>query len=346
MITIVPIEESAKWDSIVKSFDRYDVYYLSCYAKAYERIGDGKPLLFYYESDTAKAMNVVMKRDIAESKPFLGKLEKNRWFDLSTPYGYGGFWIEGEDCESLEKEYVELCKEKGYISEFIRFHLYTKYTDVFEGKIESCTGNVVCPLDPDMEDIIKGFEHKVRKNMKRAHTAGLQVEIDEEGRRLKDFLDVYYGTMDRKDAKSYYYFPEEFFHTINELKENTVYIHVLYEDKVISTELILYGKENGYSFLGGTDSRYFHLRPNDFLKVEAIKWLKEKGLKRFVLGGGYGKDDGIFRFKKSFAPDNIRRFYIGKRIFNREKYDEIMAIRNGERGFQCNNGFFPQYREF
>ena len=123
--------------------------------------------------------------------------------------------------------------------------------------------NVVCPLDPDMEDIIKGFEHKVRKNMKRAHTAGLQVEIDEEGRRLKDFLDVYYGPWTERMPNPTIIF-RRIFHTINELKENTVYIHVLYEDKVISTELILYGKENGYSFLGGTDSRYFHLRPNDF----------------------------------------------------------------------------------
>lgn len=37
-------------------------------------------------------------------------------------------------------------------------------------------------------------------------------------------------------------------------------------------------------------------RANDFLKFEVIKWAKEKGFKNYVLGGGYGTDDGIFQY--------------------------------------------------
>ncbi|MFK4998691.1 GNAT family N-acetyltransferase [Bacillus sp. N9] len=89
------------------------------------------------------------------------------------------------------------------------------------------------------------------------------------------------------------------------MKGNFVYIHVLNEDKVVSTELVLYGSENCYSFLGGTDRNYFKLQPNTLLKYEVIKWAKEKGLKRFILGGGYGKDDGIYKYKKLCTKWNL-----------------------------------------
>lgn len=344
MLSVTTTDEVDKWDSIVKSFDNYDVNYLSQYSKAFGDIGEGEPLLFYYENGNTKAMNVVMKRDIALSDEFRGKLQLNEWFDVSTPYGYGGFWIEGEDYTTLDKEYEAYCKKNGFISEFVRFHLFSKYRETFNGTVESHANNVVRSLELDIDEMLMDFEHKVRKNLKKANRAGLEIEIDETGSRIEEFLNIYYGTMDRNDAKSNFYFPETFFRNINEMIDNYVYVHVLYEDKVISTELVLYGKENSYSFLGGTKSDYFNLRPNDFLKFEIIKWAKTKGLKRFILGGGYGEDDGIFRYKKSFAPNGIHKFYIGKRAFNIDKYNELMDIRNRDFNFDHETKYFPQYR--
>lgn len=344
MLSVVTIEESEKWDSIVKGFKNYDVNYLSQYSKAFGENGEGEPLLFYYENDTTKAMNVVMKRDIALVDQFKDILQPNEWFDLSTPYGYGGFWIEGEDYTLLDEEYEAYCKRNGFISEFVRFHLFSNYKEIFSGTVESRTNNIVRSLEMDIDDMLMDFEHKVRKNLKKANKAELQVEIDETGSRIEEFLDIYYGTMDRNDAKSKFFFPETFFRTINKMVGNFVYIHVLYKNEVISTELVLYGEENSYSFLGGTKSDYFNLRPNDFLKFEIIKWAKAKGLKRFILGGGYGEDDGIFRYKKSFAPNGIQKFYLGKRIFDQERFKELMEIRNKEVSFNQDTDYFPQYR--
>ena len=88
--------------------------------------------------------------------------------------------------------------------------------------------------------------------------------------------------------------------------------YVVHEGKIISTELVIYGTENAYSYLGGTDRDYFDVRPNDYLKYEIIKWAKAKGLKNFVLGGGYGADDGIFQYKLCLAPHGEYDFYIGR----------------------------------
>ncbi|WP_019230344.1 GNAT family N-acetyltransferase [Sedimentibacter sp. B4] len=344
MISTITIEEPDKWDAIVKSFENYDVNYLSQYSRAFAENGEGNPFLIYYENDTTKAMNVVMKRDIEESEHFKDKIQPEKWFDLSTPYGYGGFWIEGEDFKTLDEEYEQYCKNNGFVSEFVRFHLFGEYRSIFNGTVESYTNNVVRSLDLDIDDMLMDFEHKVRKNLKKANKAGLKIEIDESGERIEEFLDIYYGTMDRNDAKSNFFFPESFFKTINEMINNFVYVHVIHEEKIISTELVLFGSENCYSFLGGTKSDYFYLRPNDFLKFEIIKWAKNKGLKKFILGGGYGEDDGIFRYKKSFSPNGIHKFYIGKRIFDKEKYRELIKIRNSNQNFDKDTNYFPQYR--
>lgn len=344
MISTITIDESGKWDAVVKSFKNYDVNYLSQYAKAFAENGEGCPLLIYFENDASKAMNVVMKRDISLNENFKGKLQRNEWFDLSTPYGYGGFWLEGEDFNTLDEEYELYCKNNGFISEFVRFHLFGEYRDIFNGIVESHTNNVVRSLDLDIDEMLMDFEHKVRKNLKKANKAGLKIEIDESGERIEEFLDIYYGTMDRNEAKSNFFFPESFFKTINEMTNNFVYIHVIHEDKVISTELVIFGSENCYSFLGGTHSDFFNLRPNDFLKFEIIKWAKDKGLKRFILGGGYGQDDGIFRYKKSFSPKGIHKFYVGKRIFDEEKYSELIKIRSSKQDFDKDTHYFPKYR--
>jgi lipid II:glycine glycyltransferase (peptidoglycan interpeptide bridge formation enzyme) len=128
------------------------------------------------------------------------------------------------------------------------------------------------------------------------------------------------------------------------MEGNYVYIHVLSEGKVISTELVLYGSENCYSFLGGTNQEYFHFRPNDFLKFEIIKWAKAQGLKRFILGGGYGDDDGIFQYKRSLAPNGVCDFYIGKKVFDEKKYSKLVSIRESEAEYRANIKYFPVYR--
>lgn len=344
MIREIQIEEKEEWDGIVSTFEKYDVFYLNKYVKAFQEEGDGTPVLICAEYGNAKAINVIMKRDIAECPHFQEKLEKNKYYDLSSPYGYGGFLAKGDpsDIQAILKEYDTYCKAEGYVSEFVRFELFEPYRKYYTGQVETRTHNIVRSLEGTMEEILADFEYKVRKNYRKAVKNGLVILIDECGERLFDFLRIYYGTMERTEAKEDFFFKERFFKTLNEMKDNVCYFHVLYEEKVISTELVIYGSENAYSYLGGTDSNYFSVRPNDFLKVEIIKWAKQKGLRNFVLGGGYGSDDGIFRYKKSFAPNGAVDFYIGKKIFDMEKYGMLMELRGDVN--VCDSQFFPGYR--
>ena len=70
MLNVYSLEETEKWDEVVHSFAQSDVYYLSGYVKAFALHGDGEPMLFYYENDSVRGINVVMKRDIASDERF------------------------------------------------------------------------------------------------------------------------------------------------------------------------------------------------------------------------------------------------------------------------------------
>lgn len=344
MITSISIDNTQKWDGIVKSFPNYDVTYLSDYAKAFQTNGEGTPKLIYFENGHTRAMNVIMERDIALSEPFRNKLEPDKWLDISTPYGYGGFWIEGMDSKIVEKEYEAYCRDMNYISEFVRFHLLSEYEKVFTGEIENPITNVVRTLDPPIDEIFMDFESKVRRNIKKAIRNGLTVKIDEDGAFAEEFLNLYYKTMERRHAKSSYFFPREYFSNINHMRGNYVYASVMLDGKVIASDMVLYGSENCYSFLCCSDSEYFEMRPNDLLKFEIIKWAKEKDLKRYVLGGGYGGDDSLFQFKRSFAPHGLYKFHVGKRVLNEKKYQDLVTIRKEIMGYDPGTNFFPQYR--
>lgn len=342
---IITSEEKEKWNAIVNSFSNWDVSYLVEYVQAFKYNGDGEPILFYYNDGKTRAMNVIMKRDIADFEKFKNTIEKGQYFDAVSPYGYGGFIIEGDNYEDVNKSYEKYCRDNGIICEFVRFHLLEHYEKKYNGKVENIKHNIIRKLNLNPDEMLMDVEYKVRKNLKRANQNGLTIEIDTEGKSLDDFLNIYYKTMDRNDAKSDYYFSKEFFNILNTMKDNIVYFNVIHEGKIISTELVIYSKNNCYSYLGGTLNEYFNLRPNDFLKYEIIKWAYSKNLKNFILGGGYGNDDdGIFKYKKSFAPNGIVDFFVGKKIFNEEIYNKLIEIRKEEKNFDENSKFFPLYR--
>lgn len=341
-IQVYGLENEEKWNEIVRSFEEYDVYYLCGYVKAFQLHGDGEPLLFYYENDDIRGINVVMKRDIAHDPKFMGKIPEDTYFDFITPYGYGGWLIEGNgDLSHLYEEFQSYCIKNSVVSEFVRFHLFSNRTREYYGAFEPHTHNIVRELSLPLDEMLMDFEHKVRKNIKKAVREGLEVHMDETGERLDEFLRIYYDTMKRTNARDYFFFSQEFFRQLMEIPDGFVFAFVLYEGKPVSAELVLCGKENCYSYLGGTESDYFSLRPNDLLKYGVIQWAKEKGLKNFVLGGGYGADDGIFQYKKSFAPHGIYDFYIGKKIYLPVIYEKLLELRAGEK---LNEGYFPAYR--
>ena len=245
-------------------------------------------LAIYLETNNGGILFPLIKKKIS-SEQWCSKLG---YYDVITPYGYSGafYWGDGVQYKNTFWEQYRLwCQENKIISTLMRLSLFEGRVLTPIGRIESPYGNIVRSLQLEEEELWYDYKHAVRKNIKRAINSGLQIEVDLSGEKLEDFLRIYYSTMDRVDAKSQYYYSVDYFKSIiKKLPKNYVFFHVLYEEKVISTELVLLSHNDIYSFLGGTESEYRNMRPNNFLKHEIIKWGRENGKCNFVLGGGLG----------------------------------------------------------
>ncbi len=324
-----------------------DLYFNPNYAKVYKDI-DGESDTFVFDSPFGKITYTFILRKIK------WPIDGQTYYDIVTPYGYGGPYCENvTDMKQLMADYKEdftkYCQEHNIICEFHRFHLFDNvdFRENYYGETMHLLDNVVVNTKGVFEDDVwNHYDRKVRKNVRKAENNGLEIIIEGNTNHLDDFLYIYDLTMDRNNAESYYYFSKDYFLNIERLlPENFMYFHVLKDDKVISTELVLCSEKYAYSFLGGTLSDYYEFRPNDFLKNEILKWCNLTGREKFILGGGYHKDDGIYRYKRCFTLDPDVPFYIGKYIFNQEVYNKAIEMRAKEDvNFDRNTGYFPTYR--
>lgn len=275
---------------------------------------------------------------------------ESHW-DAATPYGYGGPFRWGEvNTELFWDTFDRWANSQFLVTVFARRSLFSEQVLPWRGELEFKCHNVVRSLELDAETLWMDYEQKVRKNVQKARRAGLRVTVDTEGRHLDDFLEIYRETMQRRGAEEAYLFPRSFFETIiNKLTGCFAFFLTHKGEVAVSAELVLCSAENLYSFLGGTRESAFADRPNDLLKHEIIEWGRAIRKRRFVLGGGYRAEDGIYRYKLSFAPEGAVPFFVGKRVLQSAIAERLISRRKAaeqERGVSWSprDDFFPAYR--
>lgn len=349
--SIINVDESEKWNRIVKSFNNYDVYYLTDYVKAFKIHGDGEPILFYYTDENINAINVVMKRDISSDIRFTGKIPTNTYFDISTPYGYGGFLIEGsitnKSLQNLDREYSQTCIDEGIVSEFVRFHPVLKneinLDDIYDISI---LGKTITVDLWSQDRIWDNIASKNRNMIRKATKSGIKIFWGRNPKIIDEFINLYNATMDKDNAKDYYYFKREFYESVlNDLKYNSLIFYAVYEQNIIAMSMILYSNKQIHYHLSASDRMFQHLAPTNLLLYEVAYWGCENGYKTFHLGGGLGsKEDSLYNFKKVFNRNSDTNFSIGKKIFNNKKYEELVKIRFKDTYHDKDTQFFPLYR--
>jgi len=344
MLEVYTLEQAEKWDEITTSFKDYDVYFLSGYAKGFMLHGDGQPLMFYFHDENIRGINVVFKRDISFDKHFKGLINENEYFDLTSPYGYGGWLIEGEgSLIDLDKEYTAWCIENRIISEIVRFHPLLKNQDRVREIYDVLDLGKTISLDLDSEELIwENITSKNRNVIRKAIKNGVTIEHKIDIDTMKKFKEIYNLTMDKDDADDYYYFNDDFYHSIVEdLKDKADIFYATYDNKMIAASIILKTNKRLTYHFSGFVTEYGTLAATNLLLYEVAKWGSQNGYKNFHLGGGVGSsEDNLFKFKKSFYRGEGYQYSIGKKIFNQDTYDKLVFMRTS---FEKEN-FFPKYR--
>lgn len=286
---------------------------------------------------------------------YLKRIDSTDFFDFVSPYGYSGLIYNNDiPIEIIKEGWKEIKKhlDDNVISSFLRLSLDSDYS-IFDKGIFPIMKNIKGKI-LDYDSQIANFEKKVMKNVRRAKRENLEARIikgiDLNYSQLKSFYEVYIDTMKRNNAKENYYFTlDQFGSFAKERGDLCAFCFVYDNEMVVSVEMVMQSDNSIFSFLGGTLEEAFKKRANDFLKYALINWARDEGIDYFVLGGGYGSEDGIFKYKKAFFPDNVVDYCVGKFIHNEEVYNELVE-KASQKFIDSDNKqfkdltFFPLYR--
>lgn len=315
---------------------------------------DNQELYFFtykVDSDLKAVMPFILRKIVMHGK-------ETGFYDVTSPWGYNGPLFDGDMGQELIEDFWILVdnwyKENKVVSEFIRFnfkHNYEGYTGTKVHTLRNVKGNIV-----DWDNFWSNLKSNTRNQFRKAKKEGLVFEIhykDIALEKVKAFYDVYIGTMDRRDAIDSFYHPLEYFTNFAAQNPGKCAVGLVYEgDLPISCELFLISNDTMYSFLGGTSSDHFKLRPNEYLKINAIEWARSVGLEYYMIGGGLSNSDtdNLYLYKKKYFPyDDDIHFYTGRKIVDQEAYLELCELNSaGSSKMDALNvaqGFFPKYRE-
>lgn len=350
-LNVIGFDKKDEWNIIAD--DTVEVYDKWQYVSAFYKNGDGIPYMAYLKGKDGYIYNVFLKRNINEDKKFKDIDLQEQLYDIITPYGYGGVKIKGNitEEERIEffKQFENYCKENNIVSEFIRLNPLEDNYKNYKGqdyKIEKISKTIYIKLE-NKEQIWNDFEGRARTTIRKALKNDINIESGFNNKMMNEFENLYYDTMKRDKADSYYFFKREFFNDIEEnLKDNAIIYTAYLEKEPISSAIVMYSDENVHYHLSGSNKEYMKLGANNLILYEVAKDFCKKGYKKFHLGGGYGGDNSpLFKFKKSFNKNGELNFYIGKNIFNQKKYEMLVDIRKNEENIDIkNNSYFPLYR--
>ncbi len=347
-------EDFDKYLNVVESFDIINPFYKILGSNINEIIQD-KLRYFTYVNDNNEIL--ILMPFLLRKVPY--KDQEETYFDVVSPYGYSGPLFN----ESLSRGYlilfweeVDLWYKNNYVvSEFIRFslnHNFQFYSGVLIPTLINVKGQLI-----GENDQWDGFKQKVRNNYRRSLEHNLSAKFFCENitdYEIDIYYDIYIKTMSRIGADEDYFYSLEYFkNIINLSRDNFLLVLVCKDNTAISAELILIAGDTLYSYLGGTLAEYFNCRPNDFLKIEVMKWAKSHNYNYYLLGGGRVDNDSLYQYKKSFFPnDKDVIYYTGRKIINKEMYDKLDKIMNVDVVIEGvdnsikldKKNYFPSYR--
>lgn len=309
-----------QWNEYLEQFEhnQKDIYYCEEYVKLYEETDSKALCIISYEENNVLLM------------PYLRK-EIDGYYDFETAYGYGGPISNTDDWEwnkrALDAMELLFQKEK-YICGFIRFHTLIDNVELCHSHMKTLFDRDTVAIDTQAseEDI---WAHQIvsknRNMIRKAEKNGLEYRAEYDFASLKEFVELYHATMKRLGAEDFYFFDEDYYQKFAKAFAGKAFLGTVRKDgKLICAALFMYSQEYGHYHLEGSDHSQSSLGANNYLLWKTALEFHKLGVKEFHLGGGYNaeSDNSLLKFKKSFN-NRTKKFYIGKWIFDQEKYNRI-----------------------
>lgn len=357
MERVLTSRDRSEWTKTVESMSYKDVFDTVEYAALFEEHFRQEAVLFDFHEGNGRAVHIFFKRKINEIEGLRETdiLREKDLYDLTSPWYFGGLLLSGRsDKELLQnffRAFKDYCNRNNVVSEFIRFHpMFTEHMHL-DGIMDLKKFNDVVYIDlrQDKDLILKNMKDTNREKIRKARRNEVSVTPAKEAGEIEEFHRLYTDSMERKNARDYYFFSCDFMKDVlRSFPDDSILLLARYRNRLIGGIIILGKYDYAYSYLSASDPEFLSLGANNILKYEAMLWAKQKGYRYFILGGGNAVGDSLFKFKASFS-NTFMSFFVGRIIYDRRLYDLLSEekIRHEEkRGEKIpfESDFFPRYR--
>ena len=302
--------------------------------------------VFWFQSGSGKVFYPFFRRSL-ENCP--GIEEKYRGYsDIIGSWYFGGPNVYAENGPELIKEYgrafSRFCAKENIVAEFVRFdpnvenHLDVE--SLYDIRLNRET--VWVDLTGDEDLIWKNYKGRCRTAVRKAQNHGITVRESKSPEHVDAFAEIYQAEMERKADSRHYYFSKAFFRELIQTLPGEFKFFFAFHNNTLCGGTLLYFKgDTVYDFLMATGVEFWKYQPNNILLHSAIMWAKSQGFRIFDLMGGR---PGVFGFKSSFS-DLRQRFFVGRKIYHPEIYQDLEKMTAKRAGKTFNPEFFPVYRQ-
>lgn len=266
-------------------------------------------------------------------------ISNTEWIDLSSPYGYAGPVCSSEEFGRLaEVEFVrEVQMNLPVVTEFVRYHYQYNEHYKFHHNITNLLNRkvVILSLNQHEDFWMNQFSGTNRNLVRKLENDGFEWEQKKfECEDIEAFDQAYRLNMKHTQAEEFYFFDSSFYEQlIDNLGEKLRIARVKKDNVVYAIALFFVSGGIVTYYLSARNLDYPKIPGSNVLLARMCFWAKQNGCTTINFGGGLSlsEDDFLYKFKRNFSKET-RDFYIGKRIHNSEKYQELI------RAYQARNG--------
>ncbi len=323
------IKNNKDWIDIINKFPEklQDIYYHPDYINMNCLKNDSEGYMFVNQNNNEIWAYPFIKIKIPD---FEINLKDKIYYDLETPYGYGGPISNSQNKKFIKEsndKFNQWMKKNNIIAEFFRFHPLLKNLDLVDNSIEIIENRKTCSIKLDnLEENDLFYTPKVNNMIRRAENSNLISFISKDKKDFLDFKKIYEDLMKLKNADKDLFFSDNYFEKLFQLIKKNGFLSVIKNDKsqFLAAAVFLFSKKMCHYHLSATNHKYNYPGINNLLIHKAALNAKNMKIDILHLGGGNTNldKDSLFLFKESMS--NLKHFFhIGKRINNIGVYKKI-----------------------
>lgn len=164
-------------------------------------------------------------------------------------------------------------------------------------------------LIPGEESLFSNFNGPTRRNIRKAQKEGVKVFTCYSIEAMREFYRLNCMTRRLHGLPPQ---PWQFFKNLTELLVQKGYGMVMlavYKSLVVAGGVFLHFGKSAFFKYGASDKRYQHLRANNLVMWEAIRWYVQMGFTSFSFGRTELSNEGLRRFKLGFGASEKKLSY-------------------------------------